>query len=326
MPGTPNWSNALDCSLRAVFELPGKSSIRIGKHTRRLSRPLSIRGRIEQRKTLIAFRLTGILQVLYPKTNLQIFQSYTLPFMLKGIFMSEKQDSAKLEEDSQEYSRVMVIAAHPDDPEFGAGGTLAKLAAQDKEIIYVLLTSGDKGSHDPTVRPGQLATIREAEQRAAAKAFGVKDVIFLRYPDGVLENNLAVRARLAHLIREHKPEVVFAIDPWRHYQMHPDHRAAGFAALDAIWAAREWHIFAEQLNGDDKPWRVSEAFLFWSDNADYWEDISESVDTLIKGLSHHKSQVGTDLEKLDKRIRERSAKAGEKPGFAHAEGFKKIKF
>lgn len=226
----------------------------------------------------------------------------------------------------KEYTRIMVIAAHPDDPEFGAGGTLAKLAAAGKEITYVLLTSGDKGSHDPTVRPGQLATRREAEQRAAAAVFGVKDVLFLRYPDGILENSLALRARLAQIIREHKPEIVFAIDPWRHYQLHPDHRAAGFAALDAIWAAREWHIFAEQLNGDETPWRVSEVYLFWTDHADHWEDISSAVEPLVESLAKHESQVGTDTARLEKRIRERSARAGETPDFAHAEGFKKIKF
>lgn len=235
--------------------------------------------------------------------------------------MSDKQENEEFE-----YTRVMVIAAHPDDPEFGAGGTLAKLAAEGKEITYVLLTSGDKGSHDPTVRPGQLATRREAEQRAAAAVFGVKEVIFLRYPDGILENSLSVRARLAQIIRACKPEVVYAIDPWRHYQLHPDHRAAGFAALDAIWAAREWHIFAEQLNGDEEPWRVSLCYLFWTDHADHWEDISSSVDTLIEGLARHESQVGTDRAELDSRMRERSAKAGEPHGFAHAEGFKRIKF
>lgn len=241
--------------------------------------------------------------------------------------VQEKDQKEEQQEDKElEFTRVMVIAAHPDDPEFGAGGTLAKLAAAGKEITYVLLTSGDKGSHDPAVRPGQLATKRESEQRAAAEVFGVKEVLFLRYADGILENSLTLRARLAQIIRERKPEVVFAIDPWRHYQLHPDHRAAGFAALDAIWAAREWHIFAEQLSGDEEPWRVSMAYLFWTDHEDHWEDISPTIDTLIEGLSRHVSQVGTEREKLDARLRERSAKAGAEHGLAHAEGFKRIKF
>jgi LmbE family N-acetylglucosaminyl deacetylase len=220
----------------------------------------------------------------------------------------------------------MVIAAHPDDPEFGAGGTIAKWAQAGKEIRYVLLTSGDKGSKDPNVRPGQLATNREEEQRAAAEEIGVKEVLFLRHPDGVLDYTLELRRQLTHIIRKYKPQIVLAIDPWRHYQLHPDHRAAGFAALDAVWSAREWHIFGEQLMGDEEPWRVKEIYLFWTDHADYWEDVSSSIDRRIAALTHHVSQVGTDHAKLDERIRERSRKVGEEAGFEYAEAFKLIKF
>lgn len=230
-----------------------------------------------------------------------------------------------MSDEQESLDRVMVIAAHPDDPEFGCGATIAKLAEQGKEITYVLLTSGDKGSHDPGVRPGQLAALREREQRAAAAALGVKDVIYLRYADGILENTLALRGQLASLLRRHKPHIVFAIDPWRHYQLHPDHRAAGFAALDAIFAAREWNIFAEQLIEDEDPWRVKQVYLFWSDNADHWEDVSDTIGRRIEALACHVSQVGSDTAKLDERIRERAVKAGEKPGYAYAEEFKLIK-
>jgi len=226
----------------------------------------------------------------------------------------------------EEMTRVMVIGAHPDDPEFGAAGTIAKLAEQGKEIIYVLATSGDKGSHDPNVRPGQLATLREKEQRDAAAVLGVKDVIYLRYPDGILENTLALRARMAHLIRQHKPHIVFAIDPWRHYQLAPDHRAAGYAALDGVWAAREWHIFAEQLYGDESPWRVSQCYLYWTDNADHFEDVSDVMDKKIAALACHASQVGTDASQLGERMRERAKTVGEPHNIPYAEGFKLIKF
>ena len=225
-----------------------------------------------------------------------------------------------------EMTRVMVIGAHPDDPEFGAAGTIAKLAAQGKEITYVLATSGDKGSHDPNVRPGQLATLREHEQRKAAAELGVKEVIYLRYPDGILENTLALRARIAHIIRQYKPHIVFAIDPWRHYQLAPDHRAAGYASLDGIWAAREWHIFAEQLNGDEAPWRVSQCYLYWTDNADHYEDISDVIDKKIAALACHSSQVGTDITQLGERMRERAKEVGEPHNMAYAESFKLIKF
>ena len=107
--------------------------------------------------------------------------------------------------------------------------------------------------------------------------------------------------------------------------MHPDHRAAGYAALDAVWAAREWNIFAEQLLGDEEPWRVSELYLFWTDNEDHYEDVSEDIDARIAALAQHVTQVGTDTEKLDERIRERCKATGEKAGVEYAEGFKFIK-
>jgi LmbE family N-acetylglucosaminyl deacetylase len=171
-----------------------------------------------------------------------------------------------------------------------------------------------------------LATRREDEQRAAARFLGVQNVIFLRHPDGILENSLALRQQLAALLRKHKPHIVLTIDPWRHYQLHPDHRAAGQAALDAIWAAREWHIFAEQLNGEEEPWRVKEVYLFWTDNADYWEDIAGTVEARIDALMRHASQVGADKAKLAERIKERARKTGEKLGYEYAEEFKRFQF
>lgn len=227
-------------------------------------------------------------------------------------------------EDERDIRRVMVIAAHPDDPEFGCAATIAKLANQGKEITYVLLTSGDKGSHDPAVRPGQIAARREEEQRAAAAALGVRDVMYLNYPDGVLENTLDLRRRLAQIIRERQPDLVFAIDPWRRYQLHPDHRAAGLAALDAVWSAREWYIFPEQLLGDREPWRVAEVYLFWADEPDHWEDVTESIETRIAALRHHASQV-REPEKLEERIKKWTSDTAKDKEMDHAEAFKRIK-
>jgi LmbE family N-acetylglucosaminyl deacetylase len=237
-------------------------------------------------------------------------------------------------ETTESLNRVMVIGAHPDDPEFGCAGTVIKWARAGKSITYVLLTSGDKGSSDPNLRPGQLAAMREDEQRAAAEEIGVEQVIFLGYPDGLLENTLDLRRRLCGLLRQHQPHIVMTIDPWRAYQLHPDHRAAGQAALDAIYAAREWYIFPEQLVGDVEPWRVKEAYLFWTGNADYWEDITCCIDTRISALARHASQVGENNERLAERIRERSNKTGEEArekleqeeGYEYAEGFKHFQF
>lgn len=222
--------------------------------------------------------------------------------------------------------RVMVIAAHPDDPEFGCAGAVVKWAQAGKRITYVLLTSGDKGSHDPDLRPGLLAARREGEQRAAAAELGVSELLFLRYPDGILENTLALRRELAGVIRQYRPHILLTIDPWRHYQLHPDHRAAGQAALDALYAAREWYIFPEQLGEGVEPWRVRQAYLFWTENPDHWEDISCCMDARIAALLRHASQVGAEPEKLAERIRQRAQETGEKPGFAYAEAFKRFEF
>ncbi len=222
--------------------------------------------------------------------------------------------------------RVMVIAAHPDDPEFGCAGAVLKWAQAGRHITYVLITSGDKGSHDPDLRPGLLAARRESEQRAAAHDLGVHEVIFLRRPDGLLENTLDLRRQLADLVRRLRPDAVLTIDPWRHYQLHPDHRAAGQAALDAVWSAREWYIFPEQLVEGVEPWRVKQVYLFWTDNPDYWEDISGCMEQRLAALLRHVSQVGSDPATLIERVRQRAKEAGEKPGYEYAEAFKRFEF
>ena len=229
-----------------------------------------------------------------------------------------------MSEQPVEPSRVLVIGAHPDDPEFGCAGTVAKWAQAGQQITYVLLTSGDKGSHNPEMTPGEVASMREKEQEQAATELGVKGVVFLRHPDGILENTLALRREVTEIIRRYRPHVVMTIDPWRHYQLHPDHRAAGQVALDAIYAARELFIFPEQLVGGAEPWRVSEVYLFWTDNADYWEDITDCLDLRLSALKRHQSQVEGRVPQLEERIRAWTKTLGEKPGYAHAEAFKKL--
>ena len=113
--------------------------------------------------------------------------------------------------------RVMIIVAHPDDGEFMAAGTLAKWARQGSEVYYVLCTSGDKGTSDPEIKPEDLAVIREKEQRAAAAVVGAKDVVFLRYPDGTLQNTLELRKDLVRQIRRYKPDVLVCQDPENRY-------------------------------------------------------------------------------------------------------------
>jgi LmbE family N-acetylglucosaminyl deacetylase len=224
--------------------------------------------------------------------------------------------------------RVLVVAAHPDDPEYGCAATVAKWASEGREVTYLLLTSGDKGSKDPRVRPGELATRREREQRGAAASLGVREVIFLRHPDGMLENDMAMRREIAGIIRQCRPHVLLAIDPWTRYQTHPDHRAAGQAALDAAYAAKEVQLFPEQLVDGIEPWRIGEAWLFWSENPDRWEDVGCCIGKRIAALRRHASQVGGDPKSVAESIRRaarETAKKGEQP-FEYAEAFKVLRW
>jgi LmbE family N-acetylglucosaminyl deacetylase len=224
-------------------------------------------------------------------------------------------------------TRALVVAAHPDDPEFGCAATMTKWAGEGREVTYLLLTSGDKGSTDPSMRPGEMATLREREQLEAAQELGIKEVLFQRHPDGLLENTIALRREITGIIRRLRPHTVVTIDPWRHYQTHPDHRAAGEAAVDAVYSAKQHYLFPEQLVAGIDPWRVKEVYLFWSDNPDVWEDVSGSIERRIAALSRHTSQVGEDTTALAERIRKGSREAGEKSGkgFPFAEGFKLLR-
>ncbi|MEL7674938.1 MAG: PIG-L family deacetylase, partial [Chloroflexota bacterium] len=153
-------------------------------------------------------------------------------------------------------NRVMGIFAHPDDPEFFCGGTFAKWAAEGREVIFVLATSGDKGSGDFSLTSEALVQMREAEERAAAAQLGVQDVIFLRYPDGELQPTLDLRRQLTRLIRLKRPDIVVTNDPTARwygttYLNHPDHRAIGDAALDAVFPAARDHLNFPELYRDE---------------------------------------------------------------------------
>ena len=226
---------------------------------------------------------------------------------------------------------VMVIVAHPDDAEFMAAGTVAKWAREGKEIIYVLCTSGDKGSSDPSVSPAELARARGEEQKAAASRLGVREVVFLGYEDGVLQNGLELRREIVRQIRRFKPDVVVCQDPttrWsaQGYLNHPDHRAAGDAALDAVYpSARDPHVFPELLAEGLEPHKVREVYVGGTNSADTWMDIGDTIDVKIEALRAHESQVGNgarpdwDIEKF---LRERAQQIAEGHGMQYAEAFK----
>lgn len=208
-------------------------------------------------------------------------------------------------------SRVMAIFAHPDDPEFFAGGALARWAEAGKALIYVLATSGDKGSDDPEMTHARLIQTREAEQRAAAACMGSDTVIFLRYPDGELQHTLALRRDLTRLIRQQKPDIVVTNDPATYYNMrtgtinHPDHRAIGEAALAAVYpSARDRHTFVELWRDEGlEPHKVRRVYLAGTMNPNVKVNISAVLDRKIAAIREHRSQV-KEPEALVNRLRD----------------------
>jgi len=224
--------------------------------------------------------------------------------------------------------RVMVIMAHPDDPEFFCGGTVAKWAKDGAEIIYVVITNGNKGSNDPQMTPEKLAVIREREQREAARRLGVKEVIFLGYNDGELVPDLRLRGDLVREIRRYRPDIVICQDPTTYFWPggginHPDHRAAGEAALAAVFPlARDRLNFPEHEREGLKPHKVKEVYVSGTTQPDTWVDISDTLEAKIQAILAHQSQI-KEPEKLAERIRER-AKQSEDGKPPIAEAFRKI--
>lgn len=230
-------------------------------------------------------------------------------------------------------ARALTIGAHPDDAEFGAGGTLARWSAQGCEVSMLVVTDGSKGSWDPNISGAELARARREEQISAANALGAKgDIVHLDYVDGELEYTIELRRQLTEWIRRLRPDIVLSHDPWRRYMLHPDHRATGWGAIDAVVAARD-HLFFPEL-GLEK--HRPEAVLLWSaDQPDYWEDIESTFDQKITALLCHSSQTETSMSNADSdesgraqfldRMRAMASSQGEAAGYRAAEAFKLIR-
>jgi LmbE family N-acetylglucosaminyl deacetylase len=213
----------------------------------------------------------------------------------------------------------MVIFAHPDDAEFLCAGTVARFVDAGYRAQYVLATSGDKGSDDPLATPEQLIEIRRAEQHAAARVLGVAEVTFLEHADGEVEVSLPFRRELAQVIRQGRPDVVLTFDPWQRYQIHPDHRAVGQTALDAVGAARDHMYYPEQLVDGLIEHRVHNVYFFATDQPNYYVDITNTIERKIEALRAHASQIKSrDIAEF---VRARARLAGAEMGMEYAEAF-----
>ena len=230
---------------------------------------------------------------------------------------------------TEETERVMVITAHPDDAEFTVAGTVARWVREGKTVIYVICTDGSRGSNDPKVRPEQLVTIRRAEQEAAARILGVEEIVYLGYEDGTLQHTLALRRDLTREIRRYRPDIVVCPDPTVRYYgdgylNHPDHRAAGDAALDAVFpSARTRYIFPELLSEGLEPHKVREVYIRGALSPNFWVDISDTIGLKIAALKKHESQVGR-IQGWEERVRDRARGEATGQDMTYAESFKRI--
>jgi LmbE family N-acetylglucosaminyl deacetylase len=221
---------------------------------------------------------------------------------------------------------VLVIMAHPDDPEFSSGATIARLVKEGKKVVYVICTAGDKGSADRMMTPARLVEIRMAEQRAAAAVLGVADVIFLGHPDQALEADAELRKELVRLIREYRPDLVITHSPYQRYiWWHRDHRQCGEAAMDAIFPyARDHMAYPDLLARGYEPHKVNEVWLAGAEDANYKSDITGTFPLKVEAVKCHRSQVEADfLERID-RLKARASAAAEGEEFFMAEAFKRV--
>ena len=223
----------------------------------------------------------------------------------------------------------MVIVAHPDDADFGPAGTAARWVDAGSQGWLVCCTSGDQGGEDPDADPLALALDREAEQRAAADVVGYAGITFLHLPDGALVNDLALRELLVREIRTFRPDAVLATDPETLFYRdggvnHTDHRAAGLAAVDAVYpAARNPMAFPHLARAGLAKHNVRRLYLFWSERPTVWVDISTTVDRKLAALRCHASQI-KDMAGLEERVRHWAGEEGARIGAAAAEALRVV--
>jgi LmbE family N-acetylglucosaminyl deacetylase len=192
-------------------------------------------------------------------------------------------------------TRALVVTAHPDDCEFGCGGTIAKWIRSGATVNLIVLTDGSKGSHDPGLPDSELRDRREREQRAASDVLGVGDVRFCRHVDGELAEDPDLVVSLAAAIRELRPDVVITHDPWRQYEMHPDHLVVGRLVRAALFNAREPRALRALAVRGLEAWRPRELLLFRAQEPNHLEDVTGTFDLKVQALLCHRSQYETSF-------------------------------
>lgn len=226
---------------------------------------------------------------------------------------------------------VLGVAAHPDDLDFGAAGTMAKFVREGAEVYYLILTDGGSGSEDREMTPARLRDLRRDEQRNAGNALGLKNVFFCDYADGTLACAMEVKCDIVRYIRRLRPDTVVTWDPTLIYSAHrgiinhPDHRASGQAALDAVFPlARDHMSFPELLRNEGlEPHKVEHLLMMNFDSHNFAVNITETIDTKFQALSQHASQF-RDFEAERERLTKWASDIGGAYGYPYGEGFVRI--
>lgn len=221
---------------------------------------------------------------------------------------------------------ILVVAAHPDDAEFGVAGTVARWIGEGKQVVYVVCTNGEKGTTDRTMDPGVLAGVRRREQEAAAKLLGVREVVFLGLPDQGLEDTAGFRKMVVRVIRAYRPATVVTSDPYHRYIWHRDHRIVGQVTLDAVFPfARDHLAYPDLLEEGLEPHKVREMLFFGSEDVNYRSDITMTFHLKVAALRCHESQIKElKIPDLEAWIREWSCSMAEGAECQLAEAFHRI--
>ncbi len=211
--------------------------------------------------------------------------------------------------------KAMVIMAHPDDADFSSSGTVAKWCAEGWEVIYVLVTGGDKGTHDESMHPEKLAAVREQEQREACRVLGVKELVCLGYPDGFVPDDTELRGTIVRLLRLYRPDVVITWDAFRGSFNHRDHRNVGRVTMDAVYPVVRDRLFYEHDEEDGlASHQVNEILLAGAADPDYVVDITDHWETKLNAILCHTSQLGgRTREEFTKDRAERQQREGVRP-------------
>jgi LmbE family N-acetylglucosaminyl deacetylase len=217
----------------------------------------------------------------------------------------------------------LIVMAHPDDPELACGGTSAKWIDQGDTVYYIIVSCGEKGTWNKDDSPFRVAERREGEAERAAEFLGVKKVIFLRHPDGDVVSVKTLKIELAALIRKLKPHTIVTHDPWR-IHFHPDHRATGYAVIESIMIARDFHFYPFLLEIGLEPYRPEELLFTPSDKPTFVNDITETFDKKMNAIKIHVSQL-KQLPHWEERITSFSKEIGKSAGYDYGEGFLKMR-